>query len=122
VLVFNDQKITLKWDKWGEESFVKQQDGKYHLYSAAQVEAERIRRLIREQDHSIRVKAFTFSASEWQDTVLISFKHKVAVRSGGAQDAATVVRYDKGSITLKWDRWAEETFVKQQDGTYRSTK
>ena len=122
VLVFNDQKITLKWDKWGEESFVKQQDGKYHLYSAAQVEAERIRRLIRERDHSIRVKAFTFSASEWQDTVLISFKHKVAVRSGGAQDAATVVRYDKGSITLKWDRWAEENFVKQQDGTYRSTK
>ena len=29
---------------------------------------------------------------------------------------------EKGSITLKWDRWAEETFVKQQDGTYRSTK
>lgn len=122
VLSFNDQKITLKWDKWGEESFVKQQDGKYHLYSAAQVEAERIRRHIRERDHTIRVKAFTFSASEWQDTVLISFKHKVAVRSGGAQDAATVVRYDKDSITLKWDRWAEEIFVKQQDGTYRSTK
>ena len=54
--------------------------------------------------------------------MLISFKHKVAVRSGGTQDAATVVRYDKDSITLKWDRWAEEIFVKQQDGTYRSTK
>ena len=121
VLSINDQRIRLKWDRWGEEVFVRQEDGIFHKYSAEQEEAERIRNCIRANDPSIRVKPYTFTSRHWQDTVLISFMHKVAVRSGGAKDAATVVRYDQNSITLKWDRWKEDTFVRQPDGTYRST-
>ncbi len=121
VLNISDQRITLKWDHWGEVIFVKQADGAYHKFSAEQIEADRIRNLIRENDRSIRVKAYTFTSRYWQDTVHISFMHKVAMRSSGARDAATVVRYDQDSITLKWDQWEEDTFVRQPDGTYRST-
>ncbi len=121
VISLSEQRITLKWDRWGEEVFVKREDGVYHKYSAELMEAEQIRNRIRQGDTSLRVKAYPFVSALWQDTMLISFMHRVAVRSGGARDAATVVHYDQNSITLKWDRWEEETFARQPDGTYRST-
>lgn len=121
VLVFNDQKLTLKWDRWGEETFAKQADGKYHKVDARQMEGERIRQLIRNGSHEVRVRKFRFTSRHWSDTVLVSFKHKVAVRTSGPRDAGTVVKYDKDSITIKWDRWKEDTFVRQPNGTYRST-
>lgn len=121
VLVFNNQKLTLKWDRWGEETFAKQGDGKYHKLDARQLEGERIRQLMRSGSHEVRVRKFRFTSRHWSETVLISFKHKVAVRTSGPKDAGTVVKYDKDSITIKWDLWKEDTFVRQPNGTYRST-
>ena len=101
--------------------FVRQQDGKYHQVNPEELEAERVRQLIRSGSNEIRVRKFRFTSRHWSDTVLISFKHKVAVRSSGTKDAGTVVRYDQDSITVKWDRWKEDTFVRQPQGTYHST-
>lgn len=121
IILFNDKKLVLKWDRWGEETFVRQQDGKYHQVNPEELEAERVRQLIRSGSNEIRVRKFRFTSRHWSDTVLISFKHKVAVRSSGAKDAGTVVRYDQDSITIKWDRWKEDTFQRQPQGTYHST-
>lgn len=122
ILQFNDERITLKWDRWRTQTFVKQDDGKYHVLQAEQDEQDRIRKLIREGSREINVKRYRFSSTGWHDVVLISFKHKVAVRSGGHKDSASVLHYDKDSITVKWDRWGEETFVRQADGSYRASK
>lgn len=114
----SDNRITLKWDRWSEESFIRQADGKYHQDNAKELEAAKIRQQIRENSPYIEVKNLSFTGNEWQDTVALSFIHRIAVRKGGQKDAATIVRFDKNSITLKWDTYGEETFIRQQDGSY----
>ncbi len=121
VLRFDNERLTVKWDRWGEETFIRQNDGKFHKYAPERAEGERVRQLMRAGSSEIRIKTYHFRSSHWQDTVAVSFKHKIAMRSSGSKDTGTVVRYDKDSITIKWDRWKEDTFVRQQDNTYRST-
>lgn len=122
VLLFDNNRLVLKWDRWGEESFIRQADGKFHKDNSKLIEGERIRNQIRERSHEIRTKKLRFAGPGWQDTVSISFEHKVAVRNGGSKDAATVVRFDKNSITLKWDKYGEETFIRQPDGLFKVNK
>lgn len=122
VLAFNKQRLTLKWDRWGEESFVRKEDGKYHKDNSRQLEGELMRKLIREGAREIRVKKYTFAGRGWRDTVAIAPQHKIAVRMGGSMDAATILRYVDGEFTLKWDKYGEETFVLQPDGSYRISK
>lgn len=122
VLFFNKQRLTLKWDRWGEESFIRKEDGKYHKDYSKQMEGELMRNLIREGSREIRVRKYTFAGPGWRDTVAISIPHKIAVRLGGSMDAATVLRYDKNGFTLKWDKYGEETFVHQPDGSYEVSK
>lgn len=122
VTQFNDKRLTLKWDRWGEESFIRHNDGKYYKDDSRKKEAERIRKLILEENPQIRIRKFSFAGADWQDTVAISFKHRVAVRKGGRHDAATVIRYDKKSITLKWDSYGEETFERQPNGVFKLVK
>lgn len=122
VLLFDNNRLALKWDRWGEESFIRQADGKFHKDNSKLIEGERIRNLIRQRSREIRTKNFRFAGPGWQDTVFISFEHKVAVRSGGRKDAATVIRFDKNSITLKWDKYGEETFIRQPDGLFKVNK
>ena len=116
---FDERRITLKWDRWSEESFIRQADGKYYKDSSSQPEAQFIRDQIREGTPAVSVKNYQFEGNEWRDTVTISFMHKVAVRKGGRKDAAKVIRFNKGKITLKWDDYGEETFERQSDGVYR---
>lgn len=122
VVQFSDTRLTLNWDAWDEERFAKQDDGKYHIINPEKEEAERIRKLMRESNPQIRVKDFRFEAQGWTDTVLISFNHKTAIRRSGAKAAATVVDYNADHITLKWDNGHRETFMRQPDGSYRSTE
>ena len=43
---------------------------------------------------------------------------KIAVRTGGAKDAAEVLRYTGDSITLKWDSFGNEVYERRTDGRY----
>lgn len=47
----SDNRITLKWDRWGVESFTRQADGKYHQDNAQELEAAKIR----QQDTSYHI-------------------------------------------------------------------
>ena len=118
----SDNRISLKWDRWGEESFIRQEDGKFHRDNAKEIEAAKIRQQIRENSPHIEIKNLSFTGNGWQDTVALSFIHKIAVRRNGSKDAASIVRFDKNSITLKWDSYGEETFIRQQNGSYIISK
>lgn len=122
VQMFDNNRLILKWDRWGEESFIRQADGKYHKDNTSLIEGERIRNLMRQGSSEIRTRKLRFAGPGWQDTVLISFEHKIAVRCGGRQDAATLVRFSKNSYTLKWDKYGEETFIRQADGSFKAVR
>ena len=122
VQMFDNNRLVLKWDRWGEESFIRQADGKYHKDKTSLIEGERIRNLMRQGSSEIRTRKLRFAGPGWQDTVLISFEHKIAVRCGGRQDAATLVRFSKNSYTLKWDKYGEETFIRQADGSFKAVR
>lgn len=52
---------------------------------------------------------------EWMDTVRIYGRSGYRVSNG---DRARVVRQTDSSITLGWEKWGEEVFVRNTDGSY----
>lgn len=122
VVQISDSRLTLNWDRWDSESFTRQEDGKYHKINREKEEGERIRKEMRDGNPLIRVKSFPFLAPGWEDTVLISFAHKVAMRESGSKETATVVDYNADQITLKWDTGKQQCFTRQPNGTYRAAE
>ena len=58
----------------------------------------------------------------WKD-VLVPVKNETGrVQRKGVNDYATILELKPDSITIAWDNWGTETFVKQQDGTYTLKK
>lgn len=64
---------------------------------------------------SPREMVFTLIHPEWMDTVRIYGQSSYRVSNG---DRARVVRQTDSSITLGWEKWGEEVFVRNPDGSY----
>lgn len=64
---------------------------------------------------SPRETVFTLVHPEWMDTVRIYGQSSYRVSNG---DRARVVRQTDSSITLGWEKWGEEVFVRNPDGSY----
>ena len=79
---------------------------------------DRVRRELRENSHQLKVTRLQLVHPYWTDTLKLNEQHRVAVRAGGAQDAAEVLRYTNDSITLKWDKYGTETYERRSDGRY----
>ncbi len=55
---------------------------------------------------------------EWDDTVIISDNR--LIRSN--KDSATVLHYDDKKLTVQWDNWGKETFIRDRKGVYKFSK
>lgn len=60
-------------------------------------------------------RTVTLEHTYWKDTLRIA--GSVACRAG-VYDAATVIKFNDDVVCLKWHQWGDETFVKQNDGSY----
>ncbi len=89
-VVFNNDQLIVKWDKWPPETFIRQKDG-YYVLSLYLV-------------HPL-----------WEDTVIV--KGNRICRSAKPDDCASI-RSDDDQLTVKWDKWSQETFIRQKDGRY----
>ena len=118
VLQFNEKTLKLKWDGWGDETFTRRPDRKYHSDQLPAARRNRARQLIRENSPDIQVTRLQLVHPEWSDTLKMSEADKIAVRTGGAKDAAEVLRYTGDSITLKWDSFGNEVYERRTDGRY----
>ena len=118
VLEISDNRLVLKWDRWGTEGFTRRADGKFYSDALPTPEEDRIRQLLHENSKSIRIRQFTFVHPYWTETIRISFKHRIAVQAGGRKSSAKVTSFNKHSVTLKWDDFGTETFVRGADGRF----
>ena len=53
----------------------------------------------------------------WQDQMISEGENRL-YRLSIPTEKATITERTENSITVKWDRWGTELFVKQDDGTY----
>lgn len=58
---------------------------------------------------------FTLIHPQWMDAVRVFGESSCRVSNG---DRARVVKRTDSSITLRWDKWGEEVFVRNPDGAY----
>ena len=118
VLKLTDDQLTLQWDRWGSENFTRRADNKYYSDSMPMAQRDRVRRELRENSHQLKITRLQLVHPYWTDTLKLNEQHRIAVRTGGAQDAAEVLRYTNDSITLKWDKYGTETYERRSDGRY----
>lgn len=123
IIEYADNRIVLKWDRWGIEIFYKHPDGVYRSTSLALLpEQQEIRTKLLNNDKSIRIRKLTLVHPAWQGPVNFSFKHKVAAQQFGKRGTAEILEFSKNSITLKWDKWGVETFERRPDGKFHKVK
>ena len=54
----------------------------------------------------------------WEGTVVIN-KDKTRIRRMGVVDeGGSIIAYSPDKITVKWDNWSKETFVRRKDGVF----
>ena len=54
----------------------------------------------------------------WAGTIAIN-KDKTRIRRMGILDeSGAILSYSPDKITVKWDKWGEETFIRQEDGVF----
>ena len=58
---------------------------------------------------------YTFIHPAWIDTVRVYGQSGYRVSNG---DRARIVKQTDSSITLSWEKWGEEAFVRNSDGSY----
>lgn len=116
---FTDNRLVLKWDRWGYEVFLKHPDGIYRSSAAALTgKAQNIRRQLRESSPQISFTTHVFVHPAWQSKVNISREHLVAVQLRGKRSAAEIININADSITLRWDEYNVETFELRKDGRF----
>lgn len=122
VLKLTDEQITLKWDRWGDETFTRRSDNKYYSDKLPMAQRDRVRRQLRENSPLLRITRLQLVHPYWSDTLKVSEQHKTAMRAGGSRDAADVLHYTPDSITLKWDKYGTEVYERRSDGRYHLRK
>lgn len=118
IIRHDNKRLVLKWDKWSTEGFTKRPDGKFYSDKIPSPADEVNRELLRAGDPKIPHRVYTFVNPQWTDKMFISFKYKLAARSGGRKDCARVISFNKESITIKWDKFGEETYERRKDGKF----
>lgn len=119
IMEYSEQRIVLKWDRWGVEIFYKHPDGMFHSTSEALLPEHRdIREKLKNNDKSIRIRKLTLVHPNWQGAVNFSFKHKAAAQLSGNQGTAEVMHFSRTSITLRWDTGGMETYERGSDGKF----
>ena len=58
-------------------------------------------------------QGWTFQHAAWKDTLVETGKNRLCRQ--GNNDCATVIRRSPELLTLRWDKWGEESFIKKND-------
>lgn len=116
VVEFNQERIILKWDRWGMEIFYRHPDGVYHSTAGKLLpEHAEIRQKLMKGDKSIQFRTLKLVHPAWQCSMRCSFKHKIAAND---RNTAVILDYSKNHITLKWDKFGIERFERRNDGKF----
>ncbi len=116
---YTQERIILKWDRWGVEIFYRHPDGAY--YSTAKKllpEHSEIRNKLIRGDKSIRFRTLHLVHPSWSAPVRCSFKHKIAAMANGKKSTAVILDFSKNHITLKWDNFGVERYERRPDGKF----
>ena len=80
-----------------------------------------VRQMLHEP-HKIPHKEVKLRHKIWRGTARINEQFMVMVRTSGKQDVAKVIVFNDKELTVKWDAWDEEHFIRQSDGSYASSE
>ena len=120
VLAFTDTELRVKWDKYGEERFLRQPDGVYALDSIAMVKGSRaycVHQMIHNPGGIEHVE-LNVKHPQWHNPVRIHKGQRVLVNMNQYKDTATVLSLTERELRVKWDVAGEERFLRQPDNTY----
>ena len=96
-LTRNGDKITIKWDDWGQETFKKQSDQAYHYLPPD-------------------TEILHFQHPYWQDQLALNIKTQKVCRIEVPTDCGTIVPISESTIYLHWDNPTYPTEEFQKDG------
>lgn len=116
---YTQERIILKWDRWGVEIFYRHPDGAY--YSTAKKllpEHSEIRNKLIRGDKSIRFRTLHLVHPIWSAPVRCSFKHKIAAKANDTKGTAVILDFSRNHITLKWDNFGVERYERHPDGKF----
>lgn len=147
VLKLTERELRVKWDKWGEERFLRQSDNRYMLDSMvkrsvsslsrkATRAAKRLRSrkaipweeygwigwimdYIRGNEPPLIYKTFRLVNENMDCKVRFSEEEKVLVKMDKSHEPAAVLGYTGVKLHVRWESGAVETYRRLEDGSYR---
>ncbi len=78
-----------------------------------------IRQMLHEP-HTIKHETVGLQHPDWSGHARINTEHKVLVRITGRRDSGNVIVFNDRELTIDWDEWEEEHFIRQPNGDYVS--
>lgn len=100
----------------GIQNFLLSQGSNPSVMRGGLVPSDIARHLDVAEKNAPKEHVFFLMHPEWTDTLRIYGRSAHRVSSG---DRASVVSFDGSELALRWEKWDEEIFVRQPDGSYR---
>lgn len=73
-----------------------------------------------QQPHTVQHETVALRHPVWSGRARINTEHMVLVRIDGRRDAGDVIVFNERELTIDWDKWDEEHFIRQPNGDYVS--
>ncbi len=147
VLELTERELRIKWDKWGEERFLRQANGSYMHESLVKRGGEEMsrkakrvatrllgRKAVAWEDYGwtgrimdyicgneppLTYEIFRMVSGAMDTKVRFSEAEKVLVRTDEGHVAATVLDYTGVKLHVRWESGEVETYKRLEDGSYR---
>jgi len=109
VLDFDDERLTLRWDDFGTETFIRGDNGVYEYADETYLSPS---------DRGIIMASHRAWQPAWQPQGL-QFISKNKIMRIANNDIAVVKKYTDDELVLDWYAYDEERFKKDENGVYR---
>lgn len=107
VLSLTGSEITLKWDKWGVETFTKMEEGAYRLRKEKKTSFV--------PSPSRAAPVLRLRQQDWSDGLRLTGNRG---RRLNGNDEGEILEYTDNKLVIGWDYWGKETFLRREDGEY----
>ncbi len=107
VLSLTGVEITLKWDKWGVETFTKMEEGAYRLRKKEEAA------FLQSPPHASSL--IHLRQQDWTDGLCITGNRGKRLN---CNDGGEILEYSDKKLVIGWDYWGKETFLRREDGNY----
>lgn len=112
VIFLSDQKLVLKWDRWGQEIFVRESEGVYRLQQLE--ELAEVPTSCTEKE-AVGEETVCLRHPVWRDSLRICGNRGQRVK---AEEGCMIPERTERVLALDWDHWEQEEFVLRNDGQY----